>query len=160
MHRDDGSVATPQSARQCLGLGELLGGAQAESTEIVSAGAGNPKASVARIKVAGRFPACETVSLLSEGRTRTHVGRRASDKKSFTAADLEEETGDDDDDDEKDEKDEKDENEDDENGDGEEKIKRGRGETAGNGGEEKEEIGAGEGRGEGRIRRRPRARQT
>ncbi|KYN17702.1 hypothetical protein ALC57_10071, partial [Trachymyrmex cornetzi] len=87
------------SARQCLGLGELLGGAQAESTEIVSTGAGNPKASVARIKVAGRFPACETVSLLSKGRTRTNVERRANDKKSFTAADLEEETADDDDDD-------------------------------------------------------------
>jgi len=108
VHRDDGSVATPQSARQCLGLGELLGGAQAESTEIVSAGAGNPKASVARIKVAGRFPACETVSLLSEGRTRTHVGRRANDKKSFTAADLEETDDDDEDDDHGDDHDEKD----------------------------------------------------
>lgn len=41
------------AARQCLGLGELLGGAQAESTEFVSTGAGNPKASVPRIKVAG-----------------------------------------------------------------------------------------------------------
>ncbi|KYN39129.1 hypothetical protein ALC56_06555 [Trachymyrmex septentrionalis] len=92
------------SERQCLGLGELLGGAQAESTEIVSTGAGNPKASVARIKVAGRFPACETVSLLSEGRTRTNVGRRANDKKSFTAADLEEETDGDDDDDDDDER--------------------------------------------------------
>lgn len=51
--------------------------------------AGNPKASVARIKVAGRFPACETVSLLPEGRTGTHEGRRAYDKKSFTAADAE-----------------------------------------------------------------------
>lgn len=41
------------AARQCLGLGELLGGAQAESTEFVSTGAGNLKASVPRIKVAG-----------------------------------------------------------------------------------------------------------
>ncbi|KAL0106013.1 hypothetical protein PUN28_016024 [Cardiocondyla obscurior] len=109
VYRDDDSVATLQIARQCLGLGELLGGAQAESTEIVSAGAGNPKASVARIKVAGRFPACETVSLLPEGRTRTHVGRCGSDKKSFTAAGLEEETdggdGDDDDDDNDDSRD-------------------------------------------------------
>jgi len=74
-------------------------GAQAESTEIVSTGAGNPKASVARIKVAGRSTACGTVSLLSEGRTGTHEGRRANNKKSFTAAaDLEEEADDDDDD--------------------------------------------------------------
>lgn len=64
----------------------------------MSTGAGNPKASVARIKVAGRSTACGTVSLLSEGRTGTHEGRRANDKKSFTAAaDLEEEADDDDD---------------------------------------------------------------
>ncbi|KYQ58219.1 hypothetical protein ALC60_02639, partial [Trachymyrmex zeteki] len=105
----------PPSALQCLGLGELLGGAQAESTEIVSTGAGNPKASVARIKVAGRFSACETVSLLSEGRTRTHVGRRANDKKSFTAADLEEETDDDDDDEDEDEDEDEDDDDEDDN---------------------------------------------
>lgn len=49
----------------------------------------NPKASVARIKVAGRFSACETVSLLPEGRIGTHEGRRANDNKSFTVVDLE-----------------------------------------------------------------------
>lgn len=57
----------------------------------LSTGVGNPKASVARIKVAGRFPACETVSLLFEGRTVTHEVSRAKDKKSFTAVDLEQE---------------------------------------------------------------------
>jgi len=102
----------------------------------VSTGAGNPKASVARIKVAGRFPACETVSLLSEGRTRTHVGRRANDKKSFTAANLKEETDDDDDDDD-------DDNEDDDEEEQEEQNSR-------NGSRRKKKGDGGE-RGEGRI---------
>lgn len=81
-------------------LASYSGGSGRVYRDCVYRRAGNPKASVARIKVAGRSTACGTVSLLSEGRTGTHEGRRANDKKSFTAAaDLEEEADDDDDDD-------------------------------------------------------------